>query len=86
MGSQDVTHNPAFYFSIGAQVLVTLVLLGLVIVGIVIAIRSKTGRGKGCGIVMAVADRLSYHLFRGPKQFLSRVMLEPGIKSSGLCG
>ena len=58
MGSQDITHNPSFYFSIGAQVLVTLVLLGLVIVGIVIAIRAKTGRGKGCGIVMAVAFAL----------------------------
>jgi hypothetical protein len=58
MGSQDITHNPSFYFSIGAQVLVTLVLLGLVIVGIVVAIRAKTGRGKGCGIVMAVAFAL----------------------------
>jgi hypothetical protein len=37
MGSQDITHNPSFYFSIGAQVLGTLVLLGLVIVGIVFA-------------------------------------------------
>jgi hypothetical protein len=58
MGSQDITHNPSFYFSIGAQVLVTLVLLGPVIVGIVVAIRAKTGRGKGCGIVMAVAFAL----------------------------
>lgn len=58
MGSQDITHNPSFYFSVGAQVLVTLVLLGLVIVGIVVAIRAKTGRGKGCGIVMAVAFAL----------------------------
>lgn len=58
MGSQDIAHNPSFYFSVGAQVLVTLVLLGLVIVGIVIAIRAKTGRGKGCGIVMAVAFAL----------------------------
>jgi hypothetical protein len=58
MGSQDITHNPGFYFSIGAQVFVTLVLLGLVIIGIVIAIRAKTGRGKGCGIVMAVAFAL----------------------------
>jgi hypothetical protein len=58
MGSQDITHNPSFYFSIGAQVLVTLVLLGLVIAGIVIAVRAKTGRGKGCGIVMAVAFAL----------------------------
>jgi hypothetical protein len=58
MGSQDITHNPSFYFSIGAQVVVTLVLLGLVIVGIAVAIRAKTGRGKGCGIVMAVAFAL----------------------------
>ena len=58
MGSQDITHSPSLYFSIGAQVLVTLVLLGVAIVGIVIAVRAKTGRGKGCGIVMGVAFAL----------------------------
>jgi hypothetical protein len=58
MGSQDVTHNPSFYFSIGGQVLIALVLLGLMIVGIVIAVRAKTGTGKGCGIVMAAAFAL----------------------------
>ena len=31
------------------------VLLALVIAGIVIAVRAKTGTGKGCGIVMAIA-------------------------------
>jgi hypothetical protein len=49
MGSQDVTHNPTFYISLGVQALITLVLLGLVVVGIVIAVRAKTGTGKGCG-------------------------------------
>jgi hypothetical protein len=43
MGSQDITHNPSFYFSIGAQVLVTLVLLGLVIVGIVVQSERRPG-------------------------------------------
>jgi hypothetical protein len=58
MGSQDMTHNPSFYVSLGVQVLAGLVLVGLVVVGIVIAVRAKTGTGKGCGIVMAVAFAL----------------------------
>lgn len=58
MGSQDVTHNPTFYITLGVQALITLVLLGLVVVGIVIAVRAKTGTGKGCGIVMAIAFAL----------------------------
>jgi hypothetical protein len=58
MGSQQITHNPSFYISIGVEALITLVLLGLVVVGIVIAVRAKTGTGKGCGIVMAVAFAL----------------------------
>ena len=58
MGSQDITHNPSFYISLGVEALIALVLLGLVVVGIVIAVRAKTGTGKGCGIVMAVAFAL----------------------------
>ena len=58
MGSQDITHNPSFYISLGVEALIALVLLGLVIVGVVIAVRAKTGTGKGCGVVMAVAFAL----------------------------
>ena len=43
MGSQDVTHNPTFYITLGVQALITLVLVGLVVVGIVIAVRAKDG-------------------------------------------
>lgn len=55
MGSQEITHNPGFYISLGVEALAMVVLLALVIVGIVIAVRAKTGTGRGCGIVMAVA-------------------------------
>ena len=41
MGSQNITHNPGFYFSIGAQVLVTLVLLGLPGVLLELGIKSR---------------------------------------------
>jgi hypothetical protein len=55
MGSQEITHNPGYYISLGVGALAMVVLLALVIVGIVVAIRAKTGTGKGCGIVMAIA-------------------------------
>jgi hypothetical protein len=58
MGSQEITHNPGFYITLGLQVLVLLGLLGLVLVGIIIAVRAKTGTGKGCGVVMAIAFAL----------------------------
>ena len=58
MGSQEITPNPGFYISLGVQALLTLVLLGLVIVGIIVAVRAKTGTRRGCGIVMAVAFAL----------------------------
>lgn len=58
MGSQEMTHNAGFYVALGVQALAILVLLGLVIVGIIFAVRAKTGTGKGCGIVMAVAFAL----------------------------
>jgi hypothetical protein len=43
MGSQEITHNSWFYISLGVEVLAVVVLLVLVVVGIVIAIRAKTG-------------------------------------------
>jgi hypothetical protein len=55
MGSQEITHHPGYYISLGVGALAMVVLLALVIVGIVIAVRAKTGTGKGCGIVMAIA-------------------------------
>ncbi len=55
MGSQEITHNPGYFISLGVEALAMVVLLALVIVGIVIAVRAKTGTGKGCGIVMAIA-------------------------------
>jgi hypothetical protein len=55
MGSQEITHNPGYYISLGVGALAMVVLLALVIVGIVIAVRAKTGTGKGCGIEMAIA-------------------------------
>ncbi|HXM05028.1 MAG TPA: hypothetical protein VN939_20615 [Chthoniobacterales bacterium] len=58
MGSQQMTHNAGFYVALGVEALAIFVLLGLVIVGIIIAVRAKTGTGKGCGIVMAVAFAL----------------------------
>jgi hypothetical protein len=58
MGFQDITHSGAPYISLGIEAVVALVLLGLVIAGIVIAVRAKTGTGKGCGIIMAVAFAL----------------------------
>src|SRR5580704_4287831 len=58
MGSQEITHNPGFYLSLGVGALAMVVLLVLVIVGIVIAVRAKTGTGKGCGVVMAIAFAL----------------------------
>ena len=58
MGSEEITHNPNFYVTLGLQVLILLGLLALVIVGIIIAVRAKTGTGKGCGVVMAVAFAL----------------------------
>ena len=58
MGPQEITHRPSFYISIGVEALVMLALLGLLIVGIAIAVRAKTWTGKGCGIVMAVAFAL----------------------------
>jgi hypothetical protein len=55
MGTQEITHNPGYYISLGVGALAIVVLLVLVIVGVVIAVRAKTGTGRGCGIVMAIA-------------------------------
>ena len=51
MASQEITRNPGFYIGLGLQALLTLVLLGLVIVGIIIAVRAKTETGRGCGVI-----------------------------------
>jgi len=84
MGSQDITHNPSFYVSLGVQALIAVVLLGLVIVGIAIAVRAKTGTGKGCGIVMAVAFALQFCL--AALWFVISFFLAQESKSSGGVG
>ena len=47
MGSRQMTHNAGFYVALGVEALAIFVLLGLVIVGIIIAVRAKTGTGQG---------------------------------------